>query len=44
LDCDNDGRILVGGDNGEVILQHNEDILFSQKSHQYSVWCTLLDN
>lgn len=44
LDCDNNGRTLVGGDNGEVLLQNNNDILFSQKSHLYSVWCTLLDD
>ncbi|CAD8116234.1 unnamed protein product [Paramecium sonneborni] len=44
LDCDYQQNLLLGGDNGEVILQKEGQIIYQQKCHEYSVWCTLLDN
>ncbi|CAD8193872.1 unnamed protein product [Paramecium pentaurelia] len=44
LDCNIQQSLLLGGDNGEVILQKEGQIIYQQKSHEYSVWCTLLDN
>jgi len=37
-------NILLGGDDGEVICQIENDIVYAEKPHQYSVWCTKFDD